>query len=195
MDFGVPYVQTKPYLLSQHRSFKGPPLIVELPLFNGVVPLEHGVCSQLLFFAPNLATCIHVRIVQCQTFKVNTYSNPKTMLENIGKHRLTIPEALFLSFYIGLTICHMLYLGVAILLIQPQARLPVHRVAVESRQGFTAHGDGLHLGQFSPCPVDRWTDLGWKKKGKRTRRRMARERRGAGSSLVSMETQYYKTIY
>ena len=29
----------------------------------------------------------------------------------------------------------------------------------------------------------------------RTRRRMARERRGAGSSLVSMETPYYKTIY
>ena len=28
-----------------------------------------------------------------------------------------------------------------------------------------------------------------------TRRRMARERRGAGSSLVSMETPYYKTIY
>ena len=27
-----------------------------------------------------------------------------------------------------------------------------------------------------------------------TRRRMARERRGAGSSLVSMETPYYKTI-
>ena len=26
----------------------------------------------------------------------------------------------------------------------------------------------------------------------RTRRRMARERRGAGSSLVSMETQFYK---
>ena len=30
---------------------------------------------------------------------------------------------------------------------------------------------------------------------KDTRRRMARERRGAGSSLVSMETPYYKTIY
>ena len=30
---------------------------------------------------------------------------------------------------------------------------------------------------------------------KETRRRMARERRGAGSSLVSMETPYYKTIY
>ena len=29
----------------------------------------------------------------------------------------------------------------------------------------------------------------------KTRRRMARERRGAGSSLVSMETPYYKTIY
>jgi hypothetical protein len=29
----------------------------------------------------------------------------------------------------------------------------------------------------------------WKKQ---TRRRMARERRGAGSSLVSMETQFYK---
>jgi hypothetical protein len=29
----------------------------------------------------------------------------------------------------------------------------------------------------------------------RTRRRIARERRGAGSSLVSMETPYYKTIY
>ena len=29
----------------------------------------------------------------------------------------------------------------------------------------------------------------------RTRRRMARERRRAGSSLVSMETPYYKTIY
>ena len=28
-----------------------------------------------------------------------------------------------------------------------------------------------------------------------TRRRMARERRGAGSSLVSMETPYYKTIF
>ena len=28
-----------------------------------------------------------------------------------------------------------------------------------------------------------------------TRRRMARERRGAGSSLVSMETPYDKTIY
>ena len=27
---------------------------------------------------------------------------------------------------------------------------------------------------------------------KKTRRRMARERRGAGSSLVSMETQFYK---
>ena len=26
----------------------------------------------------------------------------------------------------------------------------------------------------------------------KTRRRMARERRGAGSSLVSMETQFYK---
>ena len=31
--------------------------------------------------------------------------------------------------------------------------------------------------------------------GAETRRRMARERRGAGSSLVSMETPYYKTIY
>ena len=30
---------------------------------------------------------------------------------------------------------------------------------------------------------------------KTTRRRMARERRGAESSLVSMETPYYKTIY
>ena len=30
---------------------------------------------------------------------------------------------------------------------------------------------------------------------KKTRRRMARERRGAGSSLVSLETPYYKTIY
>ena len=30
---------------------------------------------------------------------------------------------------------------------------------------------------------------------KKTRRRMARERRGAGSSLVSMERPYYKTIY
>ena len=29
----------------------------------------------------------------------------------------------------------------------------------------------------------------------KTRRRMARERRGAGSSLVSTETPYYKTIY
>ena len=29
----------------------------------------------------------------------------------------------------------------------------------------------------------------------KTRRRMARERRGAGSSLVSIETLYYKTIY
>ena len=29
----------------------------------------------------------------------------------------------------------------------------------------------------------------------KTRRRMVRERRGAGSSLVSMETPYYKTIY
>ena len=28
-----------------------------------------------------------------------------------------------------------------------------------------------------------------------TRRRMARERRGAESSVVSMETLYYKTIY
>ena len=28
-----------------------------------------------------------------------------------------------------------------------------------------------------------------------TRRRMAGERRGAGSSLVSKETPYYKTIY
>ena len=28
-----------------------------------------------------------------------------------------------------------------------------------------------------------------------TRRRMAREQRGAGSSLVGMETPYYKTIY
>ena len=28
-----------------------------------------------------------------------------------------------------------------------------------------------------------------------TRRRMARERKGAGSSVVSMETPYYKTIY
>ena len=28
-----------------------------------------------------------------------------------------------------------------------------------------------------------------------TRRRMARERRGAGSSLVSMETAYNKTLY
>ena len=37
---------------------------------------------------------------------------------------------------------------------------------------------------------------GWKsRKFQRTRRRMARERRGAGSSLVSMETPYYKTIY
>ena len=33
------------------------------------------------------------------------------------------------------------------------------------------------------------------KKNEKTRRRMARERRGAGSSLVSMETPYYKTIY
>ena len=30
---------------------------------------------------------------------------------------------------------------------------------------------------------------------KKTRRRMARERRGAGSSVVSIETLYYKTIY
>ena len=29
----------------------------------------------------------------------------------------------------------------------------------------------------------------------KTRRQMARERRGAGSSLVSMEIPYYKTIY
>jgi len=29
----------------------------------------------------------------------------------------------------------------------------------------------------------------------KTRRRMARERRGAGSSVVSIETLYYKTIY
>ena len=33
------------------------------------------------------------------------------------------------------------------------------------------------------------------KNAKKTRRRMARERRGAGSSLVSMEPPYYKTIY
>ena len=37
-----------------------------------------------------------------------------------------------------------------------------------------------------------WDELGLSEK---TRRRMARERRGAGSSLVSMETPYYKTIY
>ena len=30
---------------------------------------------------------------------------------------------------------------------------------------------------------------------RRTRRRMARERRGAESSVVSMETLYYKIIY
>ena len=30
---------------------------------------------------------------------------------------------------------------------------------------------------------------------KKTRRRMARERRGAESSVVSMETLYWKTIY
>ena len=30
---------------------------------------------------------------------------------------------------------------------------------------------------------------------KKTRRRMARERRGAESSVVSMETLYYKAIY
>ena len=35
----------------------------------------------------------------------------------------------------------------------------------------------------------------WSAKNGKTRRRMARERRGAGSSLVSMETPYYKTIY
>jgi len=29
----------------------------------------------------------------------------------------------------------------------------------------------------------------------KTRRRMARERRGAGSSVVSIETLYYKPIY
>jgi hypothetical protein len=38
----------------------------------------------------------------------------------------------------------------------------------------------------------KWDELGLSEK---TRRRMARERRGAGSSLVSMETPYYKTIY
>ena len=34
-----------------------------------------------------------------------------------------------------------------------------------------------------------------KKRATKTRRRMARERRGAESSVVSMETLYYKTIY
>ena len=37
--------------------------------------------------------------------------------------------------------------------------------------------------------------LDWVLASVQTRRRMARERRGAGSSLVSMETPYYKTIY
>ena len=34
-----------------------------------------------------------------------------------------------------------------------------------------------------------------RKQAEKDRRRMARERRGAGSSLVCMETSYYKTIY
>ena len=37
--------------------------------------------------------------------------------------------------------------------------------------------------------------LALKRREEETRRRMARERRGAGSSVVRMETLYYKTIY
>ena len=37
--------------------------------------------------------------------------------------------------------------------------------------------------------------LALKRREEETRRRMARERRGAGSSVVRMERLYYKTIY
>ena len=50
----------------------------------------------------------------------------------------------------------------------------------------------LNLKMAAPPAVARVQNL---VKIKRTRRRMARERRGAGSSLVSMEAPYYKTIY
>ena len=40
-----------------------------------------------------------------------------------------------------------------------------------------------------------WGSGAGKKEAKITRRRMARERRGAESSVVSMETPYYKIIY
>ena len=43
-------------------------------------------------------------------------------------------------------------------------------------------GMRLHDGHMPPA----------RRREKETRRRMARERRGAGSSLVSMETQVYK---
>ena len=43
---------------------------------------------------------------------------------------------------------------------------------------------------FNLLRVQFWTSV--HKKRVSTRRRMARERRGAGSSLVSVETQYYK---
>ena len=54
------------------------------------------------------------------------------------------------------------------------------------------------LGLDKPAPevFDNSThSLHLPKIGAKTRRRMARERRGAASSLVSMETPYYKTIY
>ena len=48
----------------------------------------------------------------------------------------------------------------------------------------SCHGPARHQVSCHACKLQN-----------KTRRRMARERRGAGSSLVSMETSYYKTIY
>ena len=43
--------------------------------------------------------------------------------------------------------------------------------------------------------LEGWEAGKFNRQTEKTRRRMARERRGAGSSLVSMETPYYTTIY
>ena len=64
-------------------------------------------------------------------------------------------------------------------------------------QGLPFAGPAKGLQQAMKEEPD-WGDQGAGKQGTKetkTRRRMARERRGAGSSLVSMETPYYKTIY
>jgi hypothetical protein len=61
-----------------------------------------------------------------------------------------------------------------------EAKMPLCSLSLELPHGQLLRTDGIRVWPVEPT---------------KTRRRMARERRGAGSSVVSIETLYYKTIY